>query len=292
MTAGVVQAPVLGAGVVLFLAGLLLMAASSGETLNFKFQVDPERKKLALFGGLAAMILGIVVGVLSFRGDPSSDTGTNITSLTPPTTTISAPTSPAPTDQAPTPATTVSTTTEVLQVPCGGPENILCDPSFETGQGWHQNNGTSHYFDKRYDPSIAPLGVNVGIFSGENQASIIQDLARDVQAGDTYEFSLQVRADGPEPIKGQIALWIGTIGGDQEPAHNSGAPLTVFDADSTGWKRECFKITLQRSHHGTLRAEIYVLTPAHELSADNYLLFDDASVEQLLPGSPSKCPER
>jgi hypothetical protein len=94
-----VQTPVLGVALVLFLAGLLLIAASSGETLNFKIQIDPERKKPAMFGGIVAMVLGVIVGVFALV---DYNGGSSTSGTTAPSTSAASPSSPS---TAPEPAT-------------------------------------------------------------------------------------------------------------------------------------------------------------------------------------------
>lgn len=68
-----VNAPVLTLGVGVFLAGLILIAASAGEALNFKIQIDPERKHNALIGGVLAILFGIALSIAAFMvGDGPS----------------------------------------------------------------------------------------------------------------------------------------------------------------------------------------------------------------------------
>jgi len=73
MMLSAVESSVLGIALVLFLAGLIVLAASSGKAWSFSITVDPTRKTLATIGGAVSMVLGVALGVVAITGDPDEE---------------------------------------------------------------------------------------------------------------------------------------------------------------------------------------------------------------------------
>lgn len=154
-------------------------------------------------------------------------------------------------------------------VPAG--PNLITNPSFETASRipwvFLQYNSACAWFPYNW-PDVARTG-NYLLATNENSnnpdcSGFYQTISRVPQIGETYRFRIWVRSSSSaSPRTGQITLW--ALGGEQE--------VSFLDFSNVGTSWTCVEtaLTIQRSGHHSLRAEIYLYS---DDSVDYY--FDDA----------------
>jgi len=155
----------------------------------------------------------------------------------------------------------------------GPTANLLKNASFESSSaGWRANNLAGSVNLQQYNPGVGPGYAHDGsgyleMNTSQAGGSVAQDISIPPQQGQSYTFSVWLRASpsATSQISGTVTLW--GLGGTQE---NGGTNFTVGQA----WTLVTAPLDVQNSGHSALRAEIYMDTTGQNLDADGAKLLN------------------
>src|SRR5436305_1040617 len=145
--------------------------------------------------------------------------------------------------------------------------NLLQQASFESSAaGWRPVNLASGVNLAQYN-NVARAHDGSGFLEMNTSlpgGSVAQDVSVSTQPGQSYSFSVWLRAaPGASPVSGTLALW--ALGGIGE----SGS--TGFTVGQS-WTQVTAPLNIKNAGHTVLRAEIYMATIGVNFDADGALL--------------------